>query len=716
MPRFVRWSGPEWQLLAAFVLVSSGLAYFIYQAGVQVERNGALVQVVSNQRVQIQNLMRRLLEIGLAAEPDRPAAQAALGREVSGMSATLSTLREGGNVEASPGLARQRIIRGSIPASAEARFDQFDQQWQQFAARLGSIVDPARTLDDTQLQRAFEYARTNEPVISEMAAALLDALHADSARVAGRSQKLQVSGLALAVGFFVLLVSLYSGQLRRVRAAQRETTDILQTVPAGLFLLDPKLRLGDQHSAQLARILQRDNLAGRDFFDLLTPMVSPETLVTARDYIQLLLGDRVNEHLVASLNPLDEVEVQVPGELGRLEKRWLGFTFKRVLEHGKLSHLLVTLTDVTDRVLLARRLEQAEAASDQQAERLLDLFLNLTHVEHGLLEARLERWERLLREANEVLKRQAGSQDEFHQLINQVFRPIHALKGEASALDLGVIVQRAAAVERELADLRTRQFDLTGNDFLPVTVRLEDLFAQFDAVRRVTRRLSDLSNNGRAKVSAGSLPASAAALATPLAPAPAAGPAPKRASAWQMARELCRRAAASLGKQADLELVGLDDALVPEHLRQPLLDVLMQLVRNSVAHGIELPAERTRQGKGDVGHVSAHFTRLADGSFEFSFRDDGRGIDFERIRERAVSLGKLSAPAAKALEPRQLAGLIFEPGFSTAELPGDNSGRGVGLDLVRERIKHLGGQIGVATGQGQYTQFKIRLPAVLVAA
>jgi two-component system chemotaxis sensor kinase CheA len=63
-----------------------------------------------------------------------------------------------------------------------------------------------------------------------------------------------------------------------------------------------------------------------------------------------------------------------------------------------------------------------------------------------------------------------------------------------------------------------------------------------------------------------------------------------------------------------------------------------------------------------------------------------------------------------------LAGLIFEPGFSTAELPGDNSGRGVGLDLVRERIKHLGGQIGVATGQGQYTQFKIRLPAVLVAA
>lgn len=705
MTRFSRWFGPEMRLILVFAVISGTLGYLGHQSGVEVERNGTTVQVVGRARLQIQRLMRWLLEVGLATDAERQSARVELARDYRSMTTIMVALRDGGEVEFGPGMSIQ-LARDSVPAAAQATFAQLNEQWQQFSARVGPIATPERALDDSQLQRALEYTRSAEPALSALASDFLAAVGADSMRATARISLLQLSGAALAMLIFLFLIYLYSQQLRRVRTAQKETNEILQTVPVGLFLLDPALKLGAQHSAQLKRILQRENLIGRDFFDMLGGMVSAETLLTARDYVQLLLGDRVNEHLVASLNPLDEVEVQAPGDSGRLEKRWLGFTFRRVLEHGKLSHLLVTVTDVTDRVLLARRLEQAEAASEQQAERLLDLFLNLTHVEPGLLEARLERWERLLREANEVLKRQAGSQDEFHQMINQVFRPIHALKGEATALDLGVIVARASTVERELADLRTRDVDLTGNDFLAVTVRLEDLFAQFDSVRKVTRRLTELSA-GRAR------PDKPGAEVRKLVPVPAA--APQRSSPWQMAHELCKRAAASLGKRAELGLTGLDDAQVPEHLRQPLLDVVMQLVRNAVAHGIEAPAERTRLGKQAPGQLTASFQRLADGGFELNFRDDGRGIDFERIRERAVALGKVSATVARTLEARQLAALIFEPGFSTSELPGETAGRGVGLDLVRERIKRLGGQIGVSTGAGQYTQFKIRLPAAVAA-
>lgn len=710
--RLARWFGPELQLTVAMLCVVGVLGFLVHGYSQRMDRNDLLAQASAQQRVQLQRIMRWLTEVSVYTGPEREQARTQLAADLATARRIMDVLRDGGELEL--GGQSLVLVRGSVPANVAANARQLDDLWQQFAARAAPIIDASRALDDAQLQRALQYADGAEPELTRQVTAIANLIEADSADAQTRIRLLQLIGAFVAAAFFATLLILYARELRKVRAAQKETNDILQTVPAGLFLLDPQLRLGDQHSAQLTRILQRENLAGADFFAILSGMVASETLITARDYIQLLLGDRVNEHLVASLNPLDEVEVQLPGESGRLEKRWLGFTFRRVLEQGRLSHLLVTVTDVTDRVLLARRLEQAEAASDQQAERLLDLFLNLTHVEYGLLEARLERWERLLRESNEVLKRQAASQDEFHQLINQVFRPIHALKGEAAALDLGVIVQRATAVERELADLRTRDLDLTGNDFLPVTVRLEDLFAQFDAVRKVARRLADLSRGPRTAAGAG-VSAPAAAVLKPAAAAPVVSPAQPRGSAWEMARELCRRAAHSMGKRADLELGGLDDSLVPEHLRQPLLDVLMQLVRNAVAHGIEPPEERKRQGKSDTGHLAARFQRHPDGGFELQFRDDGRGIDFERIRERAIALGKVPPELARGLEARQLAALIFEPGFSTADLPGETAGRGVGLDLVRERIKRLGGHIGVATGQGQYTQFKIRLPAAVKA-
>ncbi len=690
-----RWFGPEIQLILAFLLISGGLGYAGYRTGAQVERNGLTVQVAGRQRLEIQRVMRWLLEVSAASGAARDSARAELKRDFDAMNQMMDALREGGDVKFSP-VVTIALARDAVPVAAKATFEQLDGQWQKFAGRISPLVDTHRAPDDLQLQKALEYARAAEPALSGLASRFVGEVSNDNFATAGRIRVLQTVGAAVAVFFFFFLVFLYSRQLKKVRAAQKETDEILQTVPAGLFLLDRDLKLGAQHSAHLAKTLQRSDLAGAEFFSLMSGMVANETLVTARDYVGLLLGDRVNEHLVASLNPLDEVEVQVAGESGRNERRWLGFAFRRVLERGKLAHLLVTVTDVTDRVLLSRKLEQIEAQSDQQAERLLDLFLNLTHVEQGLLEVRLERWERLLREANEVLKHQAGSQNEFHQLINQVFRPIHALKGEASALDLGVIVQRAQAVERELADLRTREAELTGNDFLAVTVRLEDLFAQFDAVRKVTRRLSELSKSQAPK---------------PVdrnAPLPEA---PQRQSPWEMAADLTQRAAQALGKRARIDMHGLDDAMVPDHLRQPLLDILLQLVRNAVAHGIESPDERNKAGKTESGQLHAQFSRGSDGTYEFSFRDDGRGIDFERIRQRAVKLGRVTAEQAVQLQPRQLAGLIFEPGFSTADLPGDTAGRGVGLDLVRDRIKRLGGQVGVSTGAGQYTQFKVRLPA-----
>lgn len=696
MSRLRQWFGPELTLIAIFVLISGALAYVGYRINQRVLVNGDVVQVTGRQRLEVQRLMRWLLETQLANGEARETARGELAKDYEAMTGMMDALRGGGPVQLGP--TRIVLPPAALPPSATETFGQLDGLWQQFARQIAPIVDTTRPVDDDAITNALVAARQIEPGLSGLSSKFLGEVSVDSFRTAGLIRVVQLIGIVFGVAFISLLLFLYSRQLRKVRAAQKETDEILETVPTGLFLLDPNMRIGAQHSAALSSILQRENLSGTDFFQMLGSMVSGEVLMTARDYINLLFGDRVNEHLVASLNPLDQLEVKLPGESGRMETRWLGFAFRRVYEGEQLSHLLVSVSDVSDRVRLQRELEQAREQGDAQADKLLELFVSLTHVESGLLETRLERWERFLREANEVLKHQAHSQDEFHALINQVYRPIHALKGEASALGLSVIQQRATAVERELADLRTRQADLGGNDFLPVTVRLDELFSQFDAVRRVLARLGTL---------------------TPIAPPAAAAGKPSQAQAitkpgadtWALADEMARRAAETLGKRAQLTRQGLDHAQVPERYRQPLLDVLMQLVRNAVAHGIENPQQRRAAGKPEIGRLEAKLQREADGSYLFVFRDDGRGVDFEAVRQRAVEMGKARPESVDKLDARQLMGFLFEPGFSTAGARGDTAGDGVGLDLVRTRIREMGGQVGLSTAAGQGTQFKIKLPA-----
>ena len=149
---------------------------------------------------------------------------------------------------------------------------------------------------------------------------------------------------------------------------------------------------------------------------------------------------------------------------------------------------------------------------------------------------------------------------------------------------------------------------------------------------------------------------------------------------------------------------------VPGRLKQPLTEILVQLIRSSLSNGLELPAVRTAAGKDETATITLTWTQLANNGYELVFRDDGCGLNFEMIRARALALNRLSAAQAEVLESRQLVGFIFEPGFSTAIKTGDNAGFGVGLDLVMAAVKRAGGKISVGTQPGLYTQFRVSFP------
>jgi two-component system chemotaxis sensor kinase CheA len=168
------------------------------------------------------------------------------------------------------------------------------------------------------------------------------------------------------------------------------------------------------------------------------------------------------------------------------------------------------------------------------------------------------------------------------------------------------------------------------------------------------------------------------------------------------------------GKDAALEVQGAN-VRVDKRLLELVRDPLTQLIRNAVAHGLETAKEREGAKKPPRGRVRVAVESRESQVF-IEVEDDGRGIDEARLKEEAVRRGVLDAAAAPGLSRRDALNLIFAPGLSTARSVTDVSGRGVGLDVVRENVSRLGGRIEFFTEPGQGTRFVLALPLTLAAS
>ena len=170
----------------------------------------------------------------------------------------------------------------------------------------------------------------------------------------------------------------------------------------------------------------------------------------------------------------------------------------------------------------------------------------------------------------------------------------------------------------------------------------------------------------------------------------------------------------ALGKKVRLDLRGQDTEL-DKVLVEQLEDPLVHLVRNALDHGIELPAVRVQNGKDEIGTLSLR-ARQQGGFIVVEVADDGGGIDEARIRAKAVEKGVIDEAEAATLDERGSLDLIFRAGFSTAAAVTDVSGRGVGMDVVREAIGRLKGTIEIRSTVGVGTTFELRLPLTLAVA
>ncbi len=176
-------------------------------------------------------------------------------------------------------------------------------------------------------------------------------------------------------------------------------------------------------------------------------------------------------------------------------------------------------------------------------------------------------------------------------------------------------------------------------------------------------------------------------------------------------KRVVRDMASASGKQVQLEIVG-EQTELDKRMIDALSDPLIHLIRNSVDHGLETPSDRLAKGKPAAGTVRLE-AAYAGNCVVVSITDDGRGLSFEKIAQKAIDRGLTTPQEVATLSERQIAAFIWQPGFSTAEKVSDISGRGVGMDIVRRKIDELGGSVDLQTTPGKGTCFVIRLPLTL---
>jgi hypothetical protein len=219
---------------------------------------------------------------------------------------------------------------------------------------------------------------------------------------------------------------------------------------------------------------------------VLRPLLEDEaTLAAALTFLQLLWNDQADAYAIESLNPLAEVKVTFADASGGGERRWLSFSFRRVTGAEPADECIHgVVADITDRVLLARELEQAQADGDSQAE----LLLQLVRADPPALVEFLDDADTAFRKSNAILTGTGIGQPDLHKKLIAVMRELDAITAAAEALPLVSFAQRLQSIDDVLAGLCAKTA-LTGNDFLPAIVGLDDLIVHAAAMRSIYQHI-----------------------------------------------------------------------------------------------------------------------------------------------------------------------------------------------------------------------------------
>ncbi|MBC5767178.1 ATP-binding protein [Ramlibacter albus] len=668
--------------VAFFLLFDLGVLVLNFYTSFKIDQDTVAINLAGRQRYVSQRIARTLLELDAARAADKPFKPETLAELRGGTkiwNQSHEAFKNGGTV---PGGDGKPVFLEAVTSPRGRELEQaMDVLWKPYYARLQPLM--ADGFSREHLADALAYSQANNIKLLNVANDFVTETQAIGGSRAATLRMVQTGGILLALANFAFILFKFLRRLQTsdaaIEAANDENREILQAVREGLFLLTPDFKLGSQLSRSAHSLFGRNLAPGQDFFELLRPLVSIKTMTDAKDYVQLLFAPHVKEQLVQGINPLSEVEAMVKNRLGQDVKRHLSFHFNRVQEGGAVRHLLVTLQDISARVELEQKLQSERNRSQKE----FDMLLKAIDADPAMLRQFVARAEENLLAVNDMLRSTSAAHGEAAVLkrIDDARRSIHAIKGDAGALGLTTLAAQAHAFEDELGRIAGGAGGDMGNALLALPMPLEELLNKVAALKSLTglqRAPAMPVQGGRGYNS--------------------------------LFLDMVREVAADCGKDvaANVQVGALAD--LPTAQGDLLREIGIQLMRNAITHGIEAPVTRADTGKPKQGQLAVKLVR-AESEWVLSVRDDGAGLSAPRIRRKLLELGWYTAAQLENFDDRQIVSHIFKPGFSTAATVSMHAGRGVGLDVVNANVQKLGGRIVLASTPGEFTEFKVRIPA-----
>lgn len=465
-------------------------------------------------------------------------------------------------------------------------------------------------------------------------------------------------------------------RLEESTVAKDEFVHILNSVNDGLILIDRDGIIAPYYSLASERIFGIRDLSSRRFQGILMPLLQEKLQEEFEDYLDLLFDPKINFEAIMRLNPLAKVELFFDSRNGSMDSKHLAIHFMRIEEEGKIEKVMVVIRDLTEEVLLAREVE----SNKKKAETELELFYRLLHVDPEMLQDFLDSAALDLEAINRVFQNDGP----LPERVNRVYRHVHTIKGDAEMLGLEVVSRSAHEFEDKIEALK-KQPSLRHSDFLSLALAYTSLQALLERLRNLLFRLAGFKHSfGKRNTEAQSTLAQAID---------------------QLAQSLGQK----YGKKVKLDLRGFDPSMIPNGMRKPLKDVLVQCIRNSLYHGIELPQDRLSLGKPEMGTLSISTEQKGE-SLVLRIHDDGKGISLENLRERIIEAGILDREAVMALGAPEVAKYLFYPSISTAETVDSTAGRGMGMNLLQHTVQGLGGKIELRTKAQLFTELLLRIP------
>ncbi len=453
-----------------------------------------------------------------------------------------------------------------------------------------------------------------------------------------------------------------------------ENEKYLQNVHDGLLFVDYGQIISEYYSQSLVDIFDREEIGGQHLSDFLYPdkIEYKERRKTLEKFIIRLFNDPdLYQSIDDDNNPLHNIWIS-RNDGSRI---LVDGSYRKVEDNGTLIQIMIIFKNRTDEGILEKKLNEKDMRSNFE----LDSIVSILRSGSGPYLQYVEKSEELLSTFREDLL-------DIHneEVIQRSFRAINSMKCSAAYFDFKAVEILCHNLEDILSDFREGLF--SRKEALDIII--DDMYIQFDHIKHLISRFQDFLSTKEGQIYETRRN--------------------EQEHFFDSLKIMMARNADYLEKEIEFTFQSdFTDFPFINEIKNPVI----HLLRNAVDHGIELPGVRLKSGKRESGKIRLSILKTEDQGVKVIIEDDGCGLDYEKLREIAIEKGFIK----KEEQPgqRNLIRALFSSGFSIRSEINGLSGRGVGLDAVKEEINGIGGKISIKTDHMKGSRFTILLPSEL---